>query len=621
MLVSERYADRAFRSLLVVLLWLFVAALARASLFDSLSGNSDGPLDVDQAYLFSGTETAPGIYELRWAIEDDYYLYRDKVKIQASDRVEVLETRFSRSEPKEDPLFGRVDVYYQQALIKVRVRSIAGEPVDDLLKIEYQGCWEGGICYPPVSTELPINQVPTETAAFTPVQASLTPSVAGQGAGIVSDGLSLTDQRQFTSALASGSWLLTSGLFFVAGLALALTPCVFPMVPILAGVIAGQKNSSPRRAFWLSLVYVLSMAVTYTLAGVFAGLFGENLQAAFQNPWIISAFSLLFVIFAGAMFGFYQMEMPRGIQNSLNRISRSQQGGELAGVAVMGLLSALIVGPCVAAPLAGALIFIGQTGDPLLGGVALFALSMGMGAPLILIGSSAGKLMPRAGAWMNSVRNGFGVVMLLMAVWMLDRVVPIAVTMVLTGIILVVSAIYLRAVDALPDTAGGTQRFGKAIGILMLIYGGSLLIGAAGGNRSLVYPLQGFAGGAGQAEQQLPQFTKVTSYQALEPLLAEARRQNKPVMLDFYADWCVSCVELEFFTFADPGVQQQLDRFMLIKVDVTANDQDAKDLYDRFQIVGPPALVFYDDLGQLQPPKMVIGVPEVAAFTEHLKQI
>ncbi|MEH6627691.1 MAG: protein-disulfide reductase DsbD [Motiliproteus sp.] len=608
-----------YRSIKLVI-WLIAfmlgSAQVQASLFDKIGASGDGPLDVEDAYKFSATETAPGIYTLSWNIEDDYYLYRDKIKVKPSDKIEVVDSRYSESKSKEDPLFGNVQVYYHQASVDIQLKSLKSLPVDETLKIEYQGCWDGGICYPPVTKELKVNQVPVTATPFSSISANA--AVASTEA---LQGVSLTDQRQFINALASGDLLLTLGLFFVAGLALSLTPCVFPMIPILAGVIAGQKDSSSRRAFFMSVVYVLSMSVTYTVAGVVAGLFGENLQAAFQNPWIISSFSLLFVVFAGAMFGFYHLEMPLGLQNSLNRLSRTQQGGEVAGVAMMGFLSALIVGPCVAAPLAGALIFIGQTGDPVLGGAALFVLSIGMGLPLILVGTSAGKLLPKAGVWMNGIKASFGVLMLLMAVWMLDRIVPTIVTMVLAGIIFVVCAIYLKALDGLPVTASNVQRLGKGVGILMLIYGGALLLGAAGGNQSVIYPLKGFAGSSSAAQQQLPVFTKVTSYPALAPMLEQSKKTQKPVMLDFYADWCVSCKELEFYTFADEAVQQQMDRFTLIKVDVTANDAQSKALYQRYKIVGPPALVFYDREGTQLTEKMLVGVPTPEEFVTHLKAI
>ncbi|WP_207061118.1 protein-disulfide reductase DsbD [Motiliproteus sp. SC1-56] len=593
---------------------------AQASLFDDLVGKGEGPLPVEEAYQLTGEPVGGGVYRLTWKIHEGYYLYRDKIKLNAGPDVEVVKVVKGAAKLKDDPLFGEVHVYYDSAELQVALRSLTGAPVDGTLEVEYQGCWEGGVCYPPVSKRLPLFDVPVEAA---PLAATVASSAlqGGDGGGF---SLSLTDQQQYTASLAAGNLLLTVGLFLLAGLALSLTPCVFPMIPILASVIAGQQGPvSSARAFGLSLVYVLSMAFTYTLAGVFAGLFGENLQAAFQQPWIIVTFSLVFVLLAGAMFGFFELQMPQSVQNALNRVSRSQRGGQLTGVAVMGFLSALIVGPCVAAPLAGALIYIGQTGDPLLGGVALFALSMGMGLPLILIGTSAGRLLPRAGQWMNQVKWGFGIVLLLMAVWMLDRVVPAVVTMVLTGAVLVYTAIYLRALDMLPEAAGGWSRFGKASGILLLLYGSALLLGAAAGNRSMLAPLEGVvASPAITAEKgQAVAFSKVTSVAELEPILASAEQAGRPVMLDFYADWCVSCKELEVFTFADATVRREMGRFVLVKVDVTANDDQSKALYQRYGIIGPPALVFYDPRGKRLDGHMLVGVPSPEAFAAHLQKI
>ncbi|WP_210395286.1 protein-disulfide reductase DsbD [Motiliproteus sediminis] len=601
--------------LLTLLCTLAASSLAGASLLDRLSGSQDGPLDVDQAYIFSGVEEAPGRYRLHWAIEDGYYLYRDKVKLLTPEGVALAEMRAAPAEQKDDPLFGQVWVYYHEAVVEARFEAAGGVPDGAALVVEYQGCWEGGICYPPVRKTLELGAVPVEAAQFQ--------NSVAEAASVGNQGFSLTDQARFSDALAGGGLWVTLGLFFVAGLALAFTPCVLPMIPILASVIAGQgAQVTPRRSFVLALVYVLAMSLTYTLAGVFAGVFGENLQAALQTPWVIVLFALVFVLLSGAMFGFYQLQVPQSVQNRLNRLSRSQQGGQLSGVAVMGFLSALIVGPCVAAPLAGALIYIGQSGDPLLGGAALFALSLGMGVPLLLVGASAGSLLPRAGGWMNQVKNGFGVVLLLMAVWMLDRIVATEITMLLTGVILVVTACYLHALDGLPADASGWYRLGKGVGLLMLIYGGALLVGVAAGNRSMLYPLQG-VGVAVNGERASPEleFATVTSMEGLQPLLEQARTDSRPVMLDFYADWCVSCKELEAFTFADADVQKQLQRFELVRVDVTAHDDAAKALYKRFNIIGPPALIFFDSAGEELLSKMVIGVPGTRQFAGHLAEI
>ena len=610
----------AFFNRIRLSLWLFSVWLllsltgpVQASVFDKLISSNDGPLPVDQAYQLSVRSLGEGVYRLHWLIEEDYYLYRDKIKLKPTESIEVVEVRYPTSVQKKDPLFGDVEVYYHEVELFVRLQSTAQTGVDGLLGIEYQGCWEGGICYPPVEKSEPLTQVPLLAAGLPGLVETAQPADFE---------LSLTDPKQFIDQLSSGNLWLTLGLFFLAGLALSLTPCVFPMIPILAGVIAGQgEQVTTRKAFVLSLVYVLSMSLTYTLIGVLAGLFGENLQASFQNPWIISIFSGLFVVLSLSMFGFYQLQVPASFQNALNRVSRSQQGGHLLGVAIMGFLSALIVGPCVAAPLAGALVYIGQTGDPVLGGLALFTLSMGMGSPLILIGCSAGKLLPKAGAWMNVVKQVFGVALLLLAVWMLDRIVPAVVTQILLAVVLLGCAVFLHALDRFEQGAGAAVRLGKALGLLLLIYSVMLLIGAASGQGSLLQPLQGLGGRAVASTPESVTFTKVTSIEQLDPLLEQAKLRQSPVMLDFYADWCVSCKELEFYTFADTAVINKLRGFVTIKVDVTANDAAAKALYQRYGIIGPPALVFYDRAGTLQSAKMLVGVPDPESFVVHLNGI
>ncbi|MFT6916190.1 MAG: thiol:disulfide interchange protein DsbD [Motiliproteus sp.] len=615
-----------------VWLLLSLSGVVHGSVFDQLIASSDGPLPVDQAYQLSTSPLGQGVYRLHWVIEPGYYLYRDKIKFKPGEGLEVVEVRYPESKLKADPLFGDVAVYYHEAELLLRVQSTQGTRLDGSLGVEYQGCWDGGICYPPVEKIQPLMQVPL-TAAALPVLANREDSALANGedsaeAGTEQSrpeadvGLSLTDPSQVIAQLASGNLWLTLGLFFLAGLALSLTPCVFPMIPILAGVIAGQGDQvTTRKAFGLSLVYVLSMSLTYTVIGVLAGLFGENLQASFQNPWIISLFSGLFVALSLSMFGFYRLEVPTSFQNVLNRVSRSQQGGQLLGVAIMGLLSALIVGPCVAAPLAGALVYIGQTGDPVLGGLALFVLSLGMGLPLILIGGSAGKLLPRAGAWMNVVKQVFGVALLLMAVWMLDRIVAGIVTQILLASILLGCAVFMHALDRLEQGAGAVLKLGKALGVLLLIYAIMLLIGSATGQGSLLRPLQALAAGGSQATSARVTFTDVTSLAQLEPLLEQAKRRQSPVMLDFYADWCVSCKELEAYTFADPAVATKLSEFVTIRVDVTANDAASKALYQRYSIIGPPALVFYDRAGVQQIGSMLVGVPEPESFVEHLSAI
>jgi thiol:disulfide interchange protein DsbD len=450
--------------------------------------------------------------------------------------------------------------------------------------------------------------------------AAMTETITGQANTVAP--VIQSEQDRFAAMISGSSLLLTLGAFFVAGLALALTPCVFPMIPILSSIIAGQGHrTTAMHGFMLSLVYVLAVAVTYTIAGVIAGLFGENLQAAFQNAWIIGLFSFVFVLLSLSMFGFYELQLPNALQSRLNNLSNGQKGGTVLGVAVMGFLSALIVGPCMAAPLAGALIYIGQTGDPLLGGAALFSLSMGMGVPLLIVGASAGKLLPKAGAWMESVKAGFGVMLLLLAVWMLDRVIDDSIALLLYAIILLVAAVYMKALDRLQDEARGWRVFWKGIGVVLLIYGALLFVGGMTGGTSLLQPLKNIAAaGPAQAATEM-RFVTVTNKTQLDQLLAEAKAQNQPVMLDFYADWCVACVELDYFTFSDAGVQQALSGFSRIKVDVTANDDAAKELSRDYSVIGPPALIFYDRTGELQANMTLIGVIEPDVFINHIARL
>ncbi|WP_315983656.1 protein-disulfide reductase DsbD [Aliamphritea spongicola] len=577
------------------LLILSTVPAAQAGLFDNadLFGASDGPVDVEEAFVFDYEQEENGKLKLVWIVKDGYYLYRDNVELTYSDNIEILSEEHSTAKLKADPLFGDVYVYYSQGVMDYQLSSTTGSTVSDKMTVSYQGCWDGGICYPPVQKTIDLKDIPVVQASVIPALVATDPAMANADkviqAVVPQQPLTSTvsEQDQFAQLLSSSSLMLILGAFFVAGLALALTPCVFPMIPILSSIIIGQQQPvSTKRGFFLSLVYVLSVAVTYTVLGIVAGLFGENLQAAFQNAWIIGTFSFIFVLLSLSMFGFYDLQLPNSLQTKLNEMSNSQQGGSIIGVVIMGLLSALIVGPCMAAPLAGALIYIGQTGDPVLGGAALFSLSMGMGVPLLIVGASAGKLLPKAGMWMENVKAGFGVLMLLMAVWMLDRVIADGIAIFLYGVILLVSAVYMKALDSLAEAASKWQRFWKGTAVLILVYGGSLVIGSLAGSQSLFQPLKGLvAGGGTVAAEAKVEFVKVTDEQTLDQILNTARQNNQPVMLDFYADWCISCIELDNITFVDAGVQQSLKSFISVKIDVTANDADSKALYKRYSVM------------------------------------
>lgn len=570
-------------------------------------GMGDDILDPEQAFILE-TRVENGAVIASWQIADGHYMYRDKVKILAEDAsLQTGELFTSAGEKKHDEYFGDIEVYHRSAEARLPLMQAASGQYN--FTIKYQGCSEvAGICYPPISKQVKLDLSAAGIADTTST---------GQD-----NAAPLSEQDRIAESLKSGSTWLTVISFFGFGLLLAFTPCVFPMIPILSSIIVGQgKELTTRKAFFLSLTYVLAMAVTYTVAGVVAASFGENIQAAFQNPWILSSFAAVFVLLSLSMFGFYDLQMPGFIQSRLTEVSNKQQGGTYVGVAVMGFLSALIVGPCVAAPLAGALIYIGQTGDQLLGAMALFALSMGMGAPLIAIGTSAGKIMPRAGMWMDAVKAVFGVLLIGVAIWMLERIIPTQIAMLLWAVLFVVSSIYMNAFESLPAESTGWTRLWKGLGLILFIYGAMLLIGAAAGNRDMLQPLKG-VGGVQVAEAATHlQFKQVKGLSELQQQLDAAKAQGKPVMLDFYADWCVSCKEMEKLTFSDVVVQTSLNNVMVLQADVTDNDEKDKELYQHFGIIGPPAIIFYDSQGSEQRNLRVVGYMPAAEFAAQVNRV
>ena len=585
--------------------------------FNALSGlnnllvDSNGEPDLlpaEQAFTFS-TEIINGQITANWQVADDYHLYQDKIKVTVlQGQVALGDLQLPEAKLIDDPLFGKTLVYHGKVQALLPVIDLNGSAT---IEFEFQGCSaSAGVCYAPMRETLKVNA--TELVfdkGLSPAGASLST------ASVNTQALSETDR--ITDTLKNSSVWIVIATFFVFGLLLSLTPCVFPMIPILSSIIAGQGDSiTTRRAFIMSLVYVLAMSVTYTVAGVLAGVFGENLQVAFQNPWVIGTFSAIFIALAFSMFGFYELQLPNKLQTKLTNLSNKQEGGTLAGVAIMGFLSALIVGPCVAPPLAGALIYIGQTGDALLGGTALFAMSIGMGVPLLLLGTSAGKFLPKAGAWMDNVKAVFGVMLIGIAIWMAERILPVEVTLASWALLFIMSAVYLGAFDSTAEKSGWFKLF-RGLGLALGLYGVMILIGLLGGSKQLLQPLKIYqGGGTQQAQSEKLDFKIIKSIADLDAELAK----GQPIMLDFYADWCVSCKEMEAFTFSDVKVHKALEGISLLKADVTQNDALDKALMKKYGIVGPPAILFFNAQQQEQRAQRVVGFKNATDFTDIINQ-
>ena len=611
----SKFFKSLFSFLLLLSISLPVYADESFNLLDSLGGADDDILEVDDAFQIN-FDSAPGKFKATWVIAEGHYLYRDKMQITTEETsVNSKPLVLPQGEAKDDPIFNKtLYVYHHFTDATLPYQYTGNGDKDVTFKVKYQGCSEiSGICYPPQTKKFTVKLSPISSA----MAATLDQSNQAEP---------VSEQDEIANALRGGNTWVTLILFFGFGLLLAFTPCVFPMVPILSGIIVGQgKDITTRKAFFLSLVYVLAMALTYTIVGILVGLSGENIQAWFQNPWIIGSFAAIFVALSFSMFGFYELQMPASIQNKLCQISNNQQSGNLIGVAIMGFLSALIVGPCVTAPLVGALIYIAETGDAVLGGMALFSLSMGMGAPLLVIGASAGKFLPKAGAWMDAVKAVFGVLLLGLAIWLLERVAPAGATMALWAALIIVSAIYMGAIDGSTEGTSGWKKLWKGLGVLLLIYGIIILLGLASGNRNVFQPLKGLNVGSGSvsgaaAQSEHLNFIQIKGVDGLNKELAKAKAAGKTVMLDFYADWCVSCKEMEAFTFADPAVQSALDGVVLLQADVTPNDEKDTELYKHFGIIGPPSIMFFGVDGTERRNYRVVGYMPAKKFSKHVKR-
>ncbi len=588
-------------------------ALALVAAAPGWAASADDLLEPEKAFRLSARALDPTAVEVRFQIADGYYMYRDKFGFAVAGGGATLgPPELPKGLIKKDEFFGTVETYRKQVAIRI---PVTGNAEKLALEVTSQGCADVGVCYPPLTQKIEIRPATFSLGGAAPAAVPQTGAAFG-GREVTNAPAIVSDEARFEQALASGSLPVMLAIFFGAGILLAFTPCVLPMIPILSGIIVGEGRAVAKaHAFALSVTYVLGMAVTYTVIGVIAALSGSLLSAALQNPWVLGAFALIFVGLALSMFGFYDLQLPARFHARVTRASAKLKGGEIGAVALMGVLSAAIVSPCVAAPLAGALLYISQTRDVVLGGAALFALALGMGVPLVVIGTTEGALLPRAGHWMKAVKAFFGVLLLGVAIWVLSPVIPVAAQMLAWAALLIVGAMFLHALDPLPQEASGTLRFWKGIGVIALLAGVALVIGALAGNRDPLQPLAGFRADAARARAPEVRFERVASVAELDARLKTASR---PVMLDFYADWCVSCKEMEAFTFSDAKVQAALAGMTLLQADVTANSPADRELLKRFRLFGPPGIVFFDPSGREIPGLRVIGFQGADRFLETL---
>ena len=588
----------------LILLLCLLASLAQAApagreLF--VADSEPKVLEPDEAFALKVEAIDARTLTAHFTIAPGHYLYRERISFKLKDggTTTVANVELPPGEPKQDPNFGEMLVFHNSFDGQVLLNHTGTAPRNITLLANYQGCSEQGLCYAPIKKTLKVD-LPAAGAAST-------------------RGGSETDR--ISDLLRGGKlWLIVAG-FFGFGLLLSLTPCVFPMIPILSSIIVGQ-NQHPTRlhAFNLALAYTLGMAVSYTLAGIAAAFSGHLISNALQNPWALGFGALVFVLLALSMFGFYELQLPSTLESRLVNTTNRIKGGRFISVFAMGALSALIMSPCVAAPLAGALLYIGQTHDVVLGGTALFALSIGMGVPLLVLGASAGAILPKSGPWMNAVRNFFGVVMLGMAVWLIGPVIPAALQLALWSALLIVPAIYLHALDGLPPGSGSWAKLWKGVGIMLLVAGIALLVGALAGSRNPLQPLAGLQGTtvAAAHESVLP-FQRIKSVAELDNAIGQA--QGKIVMLDFYADWCVACKEFEQTTFADPRVKTLLQNAVLLQADVTQSNEDDTALLKRFGLYGPPGIIFFDPQGQEIRHASVVGYQDADKFLVTLNSV
>lgn len=604
-------------------------------------------LDPEKAFVFSAQMAGSQEIDIRFKIAKGYYMYRERFEFALDDpAVKLGPPQFPQGMVKFDPTFNKeMELYFSQVSIRIPITAWpAGLPPKPLvLTVTSQGCAEAGLCYPPMDSLLTV--MPNQDGTAYQLAQGQQPTSKGLMARLSGDGwkdvLFGSDDLGLADLLTHAGIGQVSLLFFVLGVLLALTPCVLPMVPILSVLLVGEQHHVSRwRGLGLAASYVLGMSLIYTALGVAAGLSGAGLAAWLQTPMVLGLFAALLAVLGLAMFDVYQLQMPASIQSRLMATNSSILGGRMTAGFVMGALSALIVGPCVAAPLAGALLYISQTGDVWLGGSALFSMAWGMGLPLLVMGMSAGKLLPKAGPWMEGVKKFFGVLLFATAWWMATPILPTWVQILGWAVLAMFSSVLMRTFDPLPPEHGFGSVLRKTVGMLLALLSLVWVIAVASGGRSLLQPLHHLnisvaatpssppiatdarrtllSGQSGTTAAKAPVFNTIRSVAELEQVLSQS---TQPVMLDFYADWCVSCKEMEAFTFTDPGVRSRMANMLLLKADVTANNPDDRALLKRFRLFGPPGIIFFEPGGRERKDIRVVGFQDAARFRASLDKV
>ncbi|MFQ3337658.1 MAG: thiol:disulfide interchange protein DsbD [Colwellia sp.] len=592
------------------------AAQEKQSIFDisdtSLFSNDDEFLNVGEAFSFNFYQKDNQL-EVSFDIAPGYYLYRHQFKFKGKD-INFTPVLLPGGIDHEDEFFGIQKIFTEQLSFIINLGQVSS---NGSIKITYQGCAEKGLCYPPTSKVIELSKLVASesiTNDSTLSTLSLSDSLKPNQVDVPK-----SEQHQLSDMLKQDSLLLTLIAFFVGGLLLSFTPCVFPMYPILTGIIVGQgKTLTTKKAFTLSFIYVQGMAITYTLLGIVVALAGAKFQALFQHPIVLISLSILFIFLALSMFGVFNLALPASWQNKLNNISNNQKGGSITGVLMMGVISGLVASPCTTAPLTGALLYISQTGDIVLGASALYALSLGMGLPLLVLGSSGGKLLPKAGAWMNIIKNIFGLLLLAVPIFLLERFIPEVASQVLWSLLILASASYFYVANQ--NHAAGQnpqQQKGFWYGLRSLVIFLMLFFGA-----NLAYQLVFPSNTVASNDVKHPSFKQVTSLAQLQNEVTNANTQDKTVMVDFYADWCIACKEFEKYTFTDTQVQKALANTVWLQIDMTDFDSTKNaELVRYYTILGLPSILFFDLQGNELTKQRTTGFMKASEFTSHVQSI